>query len=170
MSLLDEYPLDDVDLDRRVNDVLGVPGVNMGEPEGSPGVRYCKFISLDPESTRAAGHGRLLEFFVESRVLGPPRNRDGYMLDEIKLVSGVMMRRGLGRTSEGGYKMVGQFVPEDRFVESFLHDPVAKIRAARWFSEFRERAMFDEEVLEVVNRDFLPSLDHDPDHFKKVLH
>ena len=60
MSLLNEFPLDGVDLDRRVNDVLGVPGVSMMEPEDGPGVRYVKYISLDSEAQREAGFGRIL--------------------------------------------------------------------------------------------------------------
>lgn len=167
MSLLDEFPLDGVDLNRRVNDVLGVPGVSMLEPDDSPGVRYVKFISLDNEAQRESGYGRILEFFVESKVAAPPKDVDGYVMDEVQVVSGVMMRRGMGKTESGDYKMVAYFVDEERFIDQFLTDTVSRIRCARWFEEYRNRAAFDDEVLETVNRDYLPSLNRD--HFKKVL-
>jgi hypothetical protein len=172
MSLLEEYPLDDIDLDRRVNDVLGVPSVNSYQPDDGPGIRYCKFITLDKdEVTREAGTGRLLEFFVEAKVDSMPLNMDrGYTMDEVKIVSGVMMRRGIGKTESGEQRVVAQYMPEETFIEEFLHDKVAKIRAARWFAEFRGRAAFDEDTLDTVNRSFVPSLDSDRDHFKKVYH
>ena len=88
-------------------------------------------------------------------------------MDEVQIVAGVMMRRGLGKTENGDYKMVAYFVDEERFVDEFLTDTVSRIRCARWFDEYRNRAAFDDEVLETVNRDYLPSLNRD--HFKKFL-
>ena len=168
MSLLNEFPLDGVDLDRRVNEVLGVPGVSMMEPEDGPGVRYVKYISLDSEAQREAGFGRILEFFVETRVAAPPKNGDGYVMDEVQTISGVMMRRGMGKTESDDHKMVAYFVDGERFISEYLTDTVSRIRCARWFEEFRNKSAFDDEVLETVNRNYLPSLDRD--HFKKVLH
>ncbi len=171
MSLLEEYPLDGIDLDRRVNDVLGVPSVSTHHPDGEgPGIRFCRFISLDTEEQREAGRGRLLEFFVEAKVDDMPRSMDGYEMDEVKITSGVMMRQGLGKTLSGEHRTLAQYMPEERFIEEFLNDKVAKIRAARWFAEFKQRAAFDEATLETVNAQFVPTLEQDKEKFKKVYH
>lgn len=163
---LEEFPLDGIDLDRRVNDVLGVPGVHSSQPEDGPGIRYSKFVSLDQEGEKR------LEFFVETKVDQMPRNRNGYELDEVKMVTGVMMRQRIGRTETGFPRVVESYIPEERFVEDLLTDKVAQIRAARWFAEYKARAAFDDETLESVNEKFVPGLPRDPDKnpFVKVYH
>lgn len=163
---LEDYPLDDVDIDTKISENLALPGISSYHPEDGPGVRYSKFIPLDEMRSR------LVEFFVEAKINDMPSDiHQGYVLEDVKMVSGVMMRRKFGEMPTGEWRTVSQYLPEERFIEEFLNDPSTKIKVYQWFAEIRSRAEFDDDTLASVNQSLLPTLSEDPDKnpFKRVL-
>lgn len=148
-DIFEVFPIDGIDLDSRIQDILDQPGFGHRAPDEAAGIRFSKFISLDP--TLENRYARIIELFVESRVEGPPKSTaDGFQHDEVKFVEGAMLFKSLLH-EEGRITRIGSYMPKDTFIKKMVTSPAIKIKLERWYDTHREMADFDDESLQRVS-------------------